>query len=83
MNSRSSADLDDFLRLGMRLTGIALVAVMSQPSDLVLDGLLARLVGPLHDDLKALVILEQAGIEFGLDGATGRGTGKVWQADFL
>jgi hypothetical protein len=33
--------------------------------------LLARLVGPLNDDLNALAVLKQTGIEFGLDGARG------------
>ena len=54
-----------------------------QPGDLVFDGLLATLISPAHDDLKALVVLEQAGIEFGLDGAGRRGTGEAGQADFL
>jgi hypothetical protein len=40
-----------------------------QPGDLVLHGLLARLVGPANDDLKARGVVEEAGIEFGLDGA--------------
>jgi len=40
-----------------------------QPGDQVFDGLLARLIRPLDDDLKALAVLEQAGVEFGLDGA--------------
>jgi hypothetical protein len=54
-----------------------------QPGDLVLHSLLARLVGPLDDDLEALMVLKEAGIEFGLDGAGGRGTGEAGQADFL
>jgi len=43
----------------------------------------APLASPTNDDLKALVVLEQAGIEFGLDGAGGRSTGKAGQTDFL
>ncbi len=74
---RAGADLDDFLRLGV------FRVVVGQTGDLVPDSLLARLVGPLDDDLKALVVLEQAGIKFRLDRARGRGAGKVWQADFL
>jgi hypothetical protein len=58
-------------------------AVVGEPSDLVLDSLLTRLVGPLDDELKALVVLEKAGIKFCLDGAGGRGTGETGQADFL
>ena len=45
--------------------------------------LMARLVGPAHDDLKALVVSEEAGIEFGLDRAGGRGAGEAGQTDFL
>ena len=52
-------------------------AVVGEPGDLVLDSLLTRLVGPLDDELKALAVLEKAGIEFCLDGAGGRGTGKA------
>ena len=38
---------------------------------------------PLDDELKACSVSEQAGIEFCLDGAGGRGTGEAGQADFL
>jgi hypothetical protein len=68
VDGRAGADLDHFRRLGLWLAGFVL-AVAGQSGDLVLHGLLAGLVGPLHDDLKALVVLEEAGIEFGLDGA--------------
>jgi len=64
-DGRAGADLDDLLRLG------DFRAVAGQPGDLVLHGLLARLVGPTHDDLKALGVVEEAGVEFGLDGAGG------------
>ena len=40
---------------------------MGQPGDLALNGLLARKVGPLDNDLEACGVSEQAGIEFGLD----------------
>lgn len=42
-----------------------------------------NMVGLLHDDLKALVVLEEAGVEFGLDGAAGRGAREAGQADLL
>ena len=45
------------------------ISLDKQPGDQVFDGLLARLIRPLDDDLKALAVLEQAGVEFGLDGA--------------
>jgi len=61
---------------------VSALAVMYQPSDLVLNGLLTRLVGLLDDDVKALAVLEQAGIEFCLDGASGRGTGEAGQTDW-
>jgi hypothetical protein len=57
-------------------------AVGREPGNLILDGL-RTLVGPLHDDLKALGVVKERAVEFGLDGAGGRGTGKIWQADFL
>ena len=53
----------------VRGLAVGALAVMCQSGDLVLDSLLTRLVGPLDDDLKALAVLEQAGIEFCLDGA--------------
>ena len=80
-NRRARADLDDFLRLGVGLAGFAL-PVAGESGDLVFDGLLTRLVGPLDDDLEALAVLEQAGIEFCLDGASGRGTGEAGQTDW-
>jgi len=49
----------------------------------LLDGLLVGRIGPLHDRLEALVVLEQAGIEFGLDGAGGRGAGETGPTDVL
>lgn len=54
-----------------------------QPRDLILRGLLARLVGPLDDEPEALGVVEQAGIEFRLDGAAGRRAREAGQADFL
>jgi hypothetical protein len=77
-DGRAGADLDD---LG-RLVGLVL-AIAGQSGDLVLDSLLARLPGRLDDDLKALVVLEEAGIEFGFDGAGGRGAGEIRQAYLL
>ena len=44
----------------------------SQPGTMP-DGLLARLVGTAYDDLEALVVVEEAAVEFGLDGAVGGG----------
>jgi hypothetical protein len=54
-----------------------------QPGDLVFDGLLATLISPAHDRLETVVVLEKAGVEFGLDGAGGRGAGEAGEADFL
>ena len=59
------------------------ISLDKQPGDLILDGLLTRLVGPLDDDLEASGIHEQAGVEFSLDGAGGRGAGEAGQADLL
>ena len=59
------------------------LVLAGQPGDLVLHGLLAGRIGSLDNDLKALVVLEQAGIEFGLYGAGGRGAGEAGQTDFL
>jgi hypothetical protein len=50
---------------------------------LVPDGLLATLISPLHDRLEALAVLKEAGVEFGLNGAGGRGNGEAGEADFL
>ena len=77
LDSRACTHLDDFLRLA----GIAL-GFSGQPADLVLDGLLALPVGPLHDDLEACSVTEQGRVEFRFDMARGRRTGEVGQADF-
>ena len=69
-NGRARADLDHFLRLGVGLVGFVR-AVACESGDLVLDGLLARLVRPLHDRLKTLAVMEQGAVEFSLDGAGG------------
>jgi hypothetical protein len=85
LDGRAGANLDDLAGFSLGVGDFVDIALActGQPADLVLHGLLTRLVGPLHDDLKALVILEQAGIEFGLDGATGGRTGEAGQADLL
>ncbi len=70
-DGRTGADRDELLRLR------DFWAITGQPGDLVLHGLLARPVGPVNDDLKALVVLEEAGVEFGLDSAGGRGVGEA------
>ncbi len=79
VHTGARSDFDNFL-MGVLAVGLA---VIGQPSDLVLDGLLARLVSPLHDDLKALVVLEERAVQFSLDRATGRSTGEAGQSDFL
>jgi hypothetical protein len=55
----------------------------NQSRDLILYGLLTRLIRTLDDDLKTLVVLEQAGIKLGFNRAAGRGTGVVGEAYFL
>ena len=53
------------------------ISLDKQSGDLVFDGLLTTLIGPLHDHLKTLAVLEQGAVEFSFDGAGGRGTGEI------
>ena len=62
---------------------LARAVVALEPGDLVLDGLLARLVRAPDDHLEALGVVQERAVEFGLNGATGRGAGEARQADFL
>jgi hypothetical protein len=41
------------------------------------------LLGSSHEELKVLVVVQQAGIGVGLEGAGSRGVGEVGKADFL
>ena len=70
VHTGARSDFDNFL-MGVLAVGLA---VIGQPSDLVLDGLLATLVGPLYDDLKAFVVLEQRAVQFSFDRARSRRT---------
>jgi hypothetical protein len=59
------ADFDDFL-----LSGLGIGAV-SEPCDLILDGLLTRLIRTLDDDLEAFAVLKKRAVEFRFDMARG------------
>ena len=71
------------LKRGVFLDGDFVLVLDLEPGDLVGDGLLARVVGTAHDDLEALVVVEEAAVEFGLDGAGCGGAGEAGQADLL
>ena len=68
------------LERGVLLDGDLGLALDLEPGDLVGDGLLARVVGTAHDDLEAFVVVEEAAVEFGLDGAAGGGARVAGQA---